>query len=422
MKRYINPSNIVQDELVLRPLMAQSALQAQTAELFEAIKASGDQAVKDYTLRFDGVAIDSLAAVPNTTNIAKGTKLAINSAMSAITTFHKAQVFVEPKVETYTGVVCWREARPIRRVGLYVPGGTAPLVSTALMLGIPAQVAGCSEIVLCTPPNQDGAIGPEISYIANALGITEIYRIGGAQAIAAMSVGTESITPVDKLFGPGNQYVTAAKQYAYQTGTGIDMLAGPSEVMVIADTSANPRYVAADLLSQAEHGKDSQVVLLAIDSKFATAVLAEVEIQLKSLPRKLIAKQALENSFCITFESISQCVDFANRYAPEHLIINTKGAEQVAQTVTAAGSVFIGQYSPESAGDYVSGTNHTLPTNGSASNTSGLSVADFQTIIQFQELSSQGLKTIAQSITTLAAIEGLQAHANAVTIRSNDIT
>lgn len=417
MRQYKNLSDQELRRLQKRPLMGEAELREQVIALFEEVKTNGDQAVKDYTQKFDNVRVDDLVAPRRDNKIAHEVKMAINTAIRSITKFHKNQLIVEPKMQTYPGVTCWRESRPIRRVGLYVPGGTAPLLSTALMLGIPASLAGCTEIVLCTPPDSNGNIAPEIQYIAKKLGINEVYRIGGAQAIAAMCLGTEMIKPVDKLFGPGNQYVTAAKQYAYEIGTGIDMIAGPSEVMVIADQVADPSFVAADLLSQAEHGEDSQVVLLVDDESVVAKVLEEINIQLQNLPRKSIAQKSLENSFCIVFETIAECVEFANQYAPEHLILNSENATLIAGDVTAAGSVFIGSYAPESAGDYASGTNHTLPTNQCARSTSGLSLADFQIMIQFQELTKQGLDRIASSVVTLATAEGLQAHANAVRIR-----
>lgn len=323
----------------------------------------------------------------------------------------------DKKVETAPGVICWQEVRPIEKVGLYVPGGSAPLISTALMLGIPAVLAGCKNIIVCTPPNKLGKVEPAICYVAKKLGVKKIFCVGGIQAIAAMSVGTATIPKVDKIFGPGNQYVMAAKQYAINFGVAIDMPAGPSEVMVIADDSARSDYVAADLLSQAEHGPDSQVVLIAKNKEIANSVKAELKKQLSELPRAEIAKKSLKNSFFIILKTQEAMIDFANIYAPEHLIINTKKPDSFVSEINNAGSVFLGAYTPESAGDYASGTNHTLPTSGWARSYSGLSVRDFQRTVSFQKINKQGLNNLSGTIISLALAEGLEAHANAVRIR-----
>jgi len=371
-----------------------------------------------YTEKFDNATIERVNVKAQVYDVSDGVKKAINQAMNNISVFHSAQVTSSiKKVQTTKGVTCWNETRPIERVGIYIPGGTAPLVSTAMMLGIPARIAGCKEIVLCTPPQANGLIPDEIGYIAALLGITEIYSIGGAQAIAAMSLGTQTIRPVDKIFGPGNQYVNAAKQYANENGVAIDMVAGPSEVMVVADEYADPAFVAADLLSQLEHGVDSQAVLVVTARSLAAKVSEEIEAQLQLLSRAEVIRESLQNSYAVVLSDSESCFKFVSMYAPEHLIIATESARSDARKVTRAGSVFIGAYSPESAGDYASGTNHTLPTNGWSKSTSGVSVSSFQTTIQFQELTQDGLASIAKTVNVLAGIEGLDAHASAVTIR-----
>jgi histidinol dehydrogenase len=351
----------------------------------------------------------------------KPLKAAINIAYNNIKAFHMAQQRSEATVETMPGVRCWRKSVAIEKVGLYIPGGTAPLFSTILMLGIPAQIAGCKEIVLCTPPNKNKTIDPVILYTAELVGITKIYTVGGAQAIAAMACGTESIPQVYKIFGPGNQYVTNAKECIQQRGVAIDMPAGPSELLVIADDTCNPAFVASDLLSQAEHGTDSQVVLLSDSEKIIEACLREVVQQTEQLERKKTAIEALKNSKAISLESMQQCIEFSNRYAPEHLIIASKEANELSEEVVNAGSVFLGNYSCESAGDYASGTNHTLPTNGYAKNYSGVSLDSFVKKITYQEINKQGIQNLGKTIEIMAEAEKLTAHKNAVTLRLKDI-
>jgi histidinol dehydrogenase len=344
-------------------------------------------------------------------------KAAIQLAKQNIEKFHSSQIEESKVIETTRGVNCWRESRGIEKIGIYIPGGTAPLFSTVLMLGIPAKLAGCKEIILCTPPNKRGEIDPVILYAANLVGITSVYSVGGIQAIAAMTYGTESIPKVDKIFGPGNQYVTAAKQLAQNIGVAIDMPAGPSEVLIIADKTCNPSFVAADLLSQAEHGADSQVILLSDSEQVVDETLLELVQQLNLLPRKSITKKALKNSKVIVLKNIKECIEFSNEYAPEHLILAIDKAKKEIPNIINAGSVFIGNYSCESAGDYASGTNHTLPTNGYARNYSGVSLDSFVKKITFQKLTKEGIKNIGPAIELMAEAEQLLAHKNAVTLR-----
>lgn len=344
-------------------------------------------------------------------------KAAIQLAKDNISKFHEAQKQPVQKIETTKGVICWRENRAIETVGIYIPGGSAPLFSTVLMLGVPAILAGCKEIILCTPPNSEGKINPAILYTASLLGITKIYCVGGIQAIAAMTFGTEIIAPVNKIFGPGNQYVTAAKQMAQNFGIAIDMPAGPSEVLVIAAESCNPIFVAADLLSQAEHGADSQVILLSNNEKVIDDTLVEISKQLEVLPRKGIAAKAIENSKAILLNNIDECIELSNLYAPEHLIIAVENATNIVSQITNAGSIFLGNYSCESIGDYASGTNHTLPTNGYARNYSGVSLDSFVKKITIQDVSEEGIQNIGPSVELMAEAEGLWAHKNAVTVR-----
>ncbi|MDP1744715.1 MAG: histidinol dehydrogenase, partial [Bacteroidota bacterium] len=344
-------------------------------------------------------------------------KAAIQLAKSNIEKFHAAQIETSGVIETTKGVNCWRESRAIEKVGIYIPGGSAPLFSTVLMLGIPAKLAGCKEIVLCTPPDKKGEIDPAILYTANLVGITSVYSIGGIQAIAAMAFGTQTVPKADKIFGPGNQYVTAAKQAAQQSGIAIDMPAGPSEVLIIADKSCNPSFVAADLLSQAEHGADSQVILLSDDEKVLDKITVELKNQLKALPRKEVAEKALKNSKAIILKNTQECIEFSNLYAPEHLILATVKAKKMIPEIINEGSVFLGNYSCESAGDYASGTNHTLPTNGYARSYSGVSLDSFVKKITFQELSREGIQNIGPAIELMAEAEQLFAHKNAVTLR-----
>ncbi|RMF26520.1 MAG: histidinol dehydrogenase, partial [Bacteroidetes bacterium] len=342
---------------------------------------------------------------------------AIGEALANLRRFHAAQIQPRMEVETMPGVRCWRKSVPIERVGLYVPGGSAPLFSTVLMLGVPAMLAGCPEVVLCTPPDPTAKVNPAILFTAGLLGIERVFRIGGAQAIAALAYGTESIPRVDKIFGPGNAYVTRAKQLVQLEGTAIDMPAGPSEVLVLADDSAEPAFVAADLLSQAEHGPDSQVVLVSLDASLPERVQQEIERRLEALPRASIARQALENSLTVHFDEVEQALAFSNAYAPEHLLLQTRDPQTLAEKVRQAGSVFLGPFSPESVGDYASGTNHTLPTNGFARAYSGLSVDDFVRKITFQQLSAEGLQNIASVVEVMAEAENLQGHAEAVRVR-----
>jgi histidinol dehydrogenase len=413
-------------ELIRRPVIDSKMLQSAVREILDAVKADGDTALRQFSRKYDGVRLVEIEVQKNEfntilTDVDDDLRLAIETARENITRFHKSQVEKIRKIETSPGVVCWRKNVPIGRVGLYIPGGTAPLFSTVLMLGIPALIAGCPEVILCTPPNKEGRIHPVILYTAQILGIERIFKIGGAQAIAAMAYGTPSVPRVAKIFGPGNQYVTLAKQIVSTQGVAIDMPAGPSEVAVIADRFANPDFVAADLLSQAEHGADSQVICLTDDAEFVTKIMQAVEEQLALLPRRAIAEKSLVSSRLILLKDLDEAMEFANEYAPEHLILQTENPEQLAEKVVNAGSVFIGAYSPESAGDYASGTNHTLPTNGYARNYSGVSVDSFVKKITFQALSASGLENIGPAVERMAAEEKLQAHRNAVRVRLNAI-
>lgn len=418
------PEQSIWETLAQRPVESETNLDDVVKDILTEVKSQGDRALINYTKVFDKANIERLQLSEDELEkaaIKKELQQAIELAKGNIERFHKAQVFEEPVVETTTGVKCWRKSVPIEKVGLYIPGGSAPLFSTVLMLGIPAQIAGCSEIILCTPPDKNGAINSAILFTAKLIGIKKIFKVGGAQAIAAMAYGTESIPQVSKIFGPGNQFVTKAKSLVQQSGVAIDMPAGPSEVLVIADDSCNPTFVAADLLSQAEHGKDSQVILLSNSEKALKSILKEVEGQLATLPRNEIATLALKNSLSILFDSLDECLAFSNLYAPEHLILTCRENEKLANKVVNAGSVFIGKYSCESAGDYASGTNHTLPTNGYAKNYSGVSVDSFVKKITFQELSAQGIQKIGPSIEIMAEAEDLMAHKNAVTVRLKEL-
>lgn len=411
------------EKQIRRPYSSTEDLVQLIKKVFLDVKNEGDKSLRFYTYLFDKVKIDEIRFKINKTKpskeISDELKAAIKLATKNIEIFHKAQIQVSDKIETTKGVTCWRENRPIEKVGIYIPGGTAPLLSTVLMLAIPAKIAGCKEIILCTPPDKNGDINPAILYTANFIGVNSIFKLGGIQAIAALTFGTESVPKVDKIFGPGNQYVTAAKQEALNYGLAIDMPAGPSEVLIIADETAIPEFVAADLLSQAEHGTDSQVVLLSNNKNMIEESLKALEQQLAVLPRKAIAKKALENSKAILLNNVHECFELSNRYAPEHLIIATKNASKNIELIENAGSVFIGNYSCESAGDYASGTNHTLPTNGFARNYSGVSVESFMKKITFQELTKEGLERIGAAIEIMAEAEELMAHKNAVTIRLN---
>lgn len=391
--------------------------------ILSTVKADGDPALQSYTEQFDGVKLSSLFIDEEELKglaslIPISVKNAIDIAYKNIHIFHTAQLKSEDKVETMPGVNCWRESRAIEKVGLYVPGGSAVLPSTFLMLGIPARIAGCKEIVVCSPPQSDGKINSYIAYVATLLNIKKVYLIGGAQAVAAMAYGTETIPKVDKIFGPGNRYVTEAKKQV-QNVIAIDMPAGPSEVLVVADQSAQPAFVAADLLAQAEHGPDSQAILVSTDQKIIDETLIQIETQLNDLPRRDIASKAIDNSYIIYVDTLAEAMEFSNQYAPEHLILATDQFEQLIPLISNAGSVFLGNLTPESAGDYASGTNHTLPTSGFARAFSGVSVDTFLKKITFQHLSKLGLENIAATVETLASAEGLQAHKNAISIRLN---
>ncbi len=413
-------------EILRRPALDTENLFDTVRSIIDRVKAEGDKAVLDYEARFDKVELASLAVTEEEMQeavkaVGVELKAAIYLAQNNIETFHAAQRFTGKKVETMEGVTCWQKAVGIEKVGLYIPGGTAPLFSTVLMLAVPAKLAGCKEIVLCSPPGKDGKIHPAVLFAARVAGVSKIYKAGGVQAIAAMAYGTESIPKVYKIFGPGNQYVTAAKQLVSLRDVAIDMPAGPSEVEVLADETANPVFVAADLLSQAEHGADSQALLITTSEKLQKEVMYEVERQLGYLPRRDIAAKALENSKLIVVNDMEEALQMTNEYAPEHLIIQTTDYHQLAERVTNAGSVFLGPLSPESAGDYASGTNHTLPTNGYAKAYSGVSLDSFIRKITFQEILPQGMCAIGPAIEVMAANEQLDAHKNAVTVRLNSI-
>jgi histidinol dehydrogenase len=427
MKTINNPPQSKWEKLAERPLIKQRKLMKTVEKMFYDIHRKGDKAVLSYSRQFDYTDQTALAVAEET--IAKAADLiperlkqAIELARKNIETFHRAQQEEVRKVETSPGVLCWRESRPIERIGIYIPGGTAPLFSTVLMLAVPARIAGCSEIVLCTPPDEKGEIHPAILYTAQLTGITKIFAAGGIQAIGAMTFGTESIPKVDKIFGPGNQYVMAAKRSAQFYGVAIDMPAGPSEVLVIADQTSNPVFVAADLLSQAEHGPDSQVILLSDSKQVIKAVNRELDAQLPSLPRQEIAAQALKNSRAILFKELDDCMAFSNQYAPEHLILAVENPVLLSRGVVNAGSVFLGNYSCESAGDYASGTNHTLPTGGNARAYSGVSLDSFVKKITFQQINEDGIMSIGNAIETMAEAEQLHAHRNAVTLRLGSVT
>ena len=422
MKRYNKPSKSTWKTICKRPEINSADLSSIVNGILENVKINGDSAIRLYAEKFDGVSLKNCLTSEQEISVSKKQvsqelKSAIQLAKKNIECFHKGQKESINRIETSDGVECWRESRAIEKVGLYIPGGTAPLFSTVLMLGIPAKLAGCAEIVLCTPPAKDGSINPAILYTADLIGINKIYKVGGAQAISAMAFGTESIPKVYKIFGPGNQYVTKAKELVQQTGTAIDMPAGPSEVLVIADESCKPSFVAADLLSQAEHGADSQVILLSPSDDVIDKVLNEIDSQINELPRKEVAKLALKQSRAIQCASIEECVELSNYYAPEHLIIASEKAENLLGQIQNAGSVFVGNYSCESAGDYASGTNHTLPTNGYARNYSGVSLDSFIRKITFQRLTEKGIQNIGPSIECMAEAEQLFAHKNAVSLR-----
>lgn len=410
--------------LMKRPALDRAALDATVDRVFEAVKQNGDDALRAFSRQFDG--LDDYQMVFSKSAIAKAAQKvparlakAIDEAFANIEAFHAAQKLAHLAVETTPGIRCERRAVPVNRVGLYVPGGTAPLFSSLLMLGIPARLAGCSQITVCTPPRRDHTLDPALAYVAQSLALDQVFACGGAQAVAAMSYGTATIPAVDKIFGPGNQYLTRAKERAREEGLAIDMPAGPSEVLVIADGGADPTFIAADLLSQAEHGADSQVFLLSPSADLIEKTLVALSEQLKALPRAALANEALAQSKALLMPDLSTCFDFSNAYAPEHLILQIAEARAWAEKVQCAGSVFLGRWTPESLGDYASGTNHTLPTNGYARNYSGVSLSSFQNFITFQEASRQGLEALGETVMTMAQAERLAGHAEAVRIRLN---
>ena len=424
MKKYKLPRKEKWPEICARPTFNNNELTEQVNSVLESVKKSGDSAIQRFTNEFDGVDLSDFKAsedeIERASNaVSDDLKAAIQLAKINIETFHRGQIELPQVIETMPGVQCWRESSAIEKVGLYIPGGSAPLFSTILMLGIPALIAGCKEVILCTPPNKNGEINPAILYTANLVGITQIFKIGGAQAVGAMAFGTETVPTVYKIFGPGNQYVTKAKELIQRQGVAIDMPAGPSEVLVIADSTCNPSFVASDLLSQAEHGADSQVIIVSDDANVLEKTNAAVLDQLERLPRKEIAQKALENSKSILLSSIEECMELSNYYAPEHLIIASENPERLSKSIVNAGSVFLGNYSCESAGDYASGTNHTLPTNGYARNYSGVSLDSFVRKITFQKISKTGIQAIGPAIELMAEAEELFAHKNAVSIRLN---
>ena len=426
MKIYSNPKKSEWSKLLKRPTQTVGDIEATVNAVFTDVKDNGDLAIKRYTSKFDGVDLkdftvseDEITKASN--SVSPQLKNAIQLAKSNIEKFHQAQQTNRVEVATMPGVNCWQEKRPIQSVGLYIPGGTAPLFSTVLMLAVPANIAGCKEIVLCTPPNKEGKVASEILYAAQLCGVTKIFKVGGIQAVAGMTFGTQSIPQVYKIFGPGNQYVTVAKQLATKFGVAIDMPAGPSELLVMADETANPRFVASDLLSQAEHGIDSQVILVSTSEDFAKQVNKEVAIQVEALPRKDIAKQAISNSKSIVVANFQTALELIDDYGPEHFIVATKDNSFFVDNISNTGSVFIGNYTPESAGDYASGTNHTLPTNGFSKAYSGVNLDSFQKSITFQEISKEGIVNIGNAIELMAESEGLQAHKNAVSLRLKDL-
>ena len=426
MKKILYPNKADWAEMLRRPMQNVSTFFENVSTILKNVKTNGDAAVLEYEEQFDKVKLTSLAVTEEEMKEAEAQvpielKVAILLAQRNIYTFHKKQKFEGKKVETMEGVTCWQKAVGIEKVGLYIPGGTAPLFSTVLMLAVPAKIAGCKEIVLCTPPDKEGKVNPAILYAAQVSGVSKIFKAGGVQAIGAMAYGTESVPKVYKIFGPGNQYVMAAKQQVAMHDVAIDMPAGPSEVMVIADETSNPAFVAADLLSQAEHGVDSQVVLVTTSEKFLGEVEYEVQHQLSRLPRWQIAEKSLENSKLILVKDMDEAIEMTNEYAPEHLIIETKDYMDLAEKVVNAGSVFLGAYTPESAGDYASGTNHTLPTNGYAKAYSGVSLDSFIRKITFQEINREGIQNIGPAIEVMASNEHLDAHKNAVSVRLNSL-
>ncbi|HEX8266861.1 MAG TPA: histidinol dehydrogenase [Pyrinomonadaceae bacterium] len=413
-------------DIIARPTFETASLESIVSSILDDVKLNGDAALRHYTAKFDKAKIENFAVSETEFEEAENLisaelKQAIFHAKENLEIFHRSHIEKPERIETTPGVVCWRESRAIERVGLYIPGGTAPLFSTVLMLAIPARIAGCGEIVLCSPPDSTGKIHPAILFAARVCGTTKVFKIGGVQAIAAMAYGTETVPQVYKIFGPGNQFVTCAKQMVAREGIALDMPAGPSEVAVLADETAVPAFVAADLLSQAEHGADSQVLFVTIEEKMIEPVLRELESQLNRLPRRDLTAQALENSRAVLVKNTDEAIELLNEYAPEHLILACQNDEEIAAKVVNAGSVFLGNYSCESAGDYASGTNHTLPTNGAARAYSGVSVDSFVKKITFQKLSAEGIKNLGATIEAMAAAEGLEAHKNAVTLRLKEL-
>ncbi|QED36870.1 histidinol dehydrogenase [Antarcticibacterium arcticum] len=426
MKKIINPEKRDWEEILRRPTQTLDDIEATVTEVFSEIRKKGDTAVAKYTALFDGVNLENVKVSSEEIKeaellVSSELKEAIALAKANIEKFHRAQVSQRINVTTTPGVECWQEKRPIEKVGLYIPGGTAPLFSTILMLATPANIAGCREIVLCTPPNKEGKVHPAILYTAALSGVTQIFKIGGIQAIGALTFGTETVPKVYKIFGPGNQFVTVAKQLATRHNVAIDMPAGPSELLVVADDTANASFVASDLLSQAEHGADSQVILVSTSNTFLDSVEIEIETQIKNLPRKDVAKRSIENSRLIFVEDDTTALELINEYGPEHLIICTRNEEFYVDGIINAGSVFIGNYTPESAGDYASGTNHTLPTNGYAKQYSGVNLDSFLKSMTFQKINEEGIKAIGPAIELMAEAEGLQAHKNAVSLRLNEL-
>lgn len=427
MKTVIYPNSALQQQLLQRPQQQKSQVEAAVNTIIDRVKKDGDTALKSYAIQFDNAVLENLQVTMQeiqqaATLVDTPLKAAIQTAFDNIYKFHKACFTQDyPVVETMPGITCWRKSLPIKKVGLYIPGGSAPLFSTVLMLAVPAKIAGNERVILCSPTDSSGNINPVVLYTANLCGVTEIYKVGGAGAIAAMTYGTDSIPAVDKIFGPGNAFVTRAKELAQQAGVAIDMPAGPSEVLIIADQHANPAFVAADLLAQAEHGADSQVILLTDSVALSDAVNEQLNLQLSSLSRKLTTAKALENSTTIVLPDIAACVNWSDVYAPEHLIINTTNADEVAQQIQVAGSIFIGSYTCESLGDYASGTNHTLPTYGYARNYSGVSVDSFVNKVTYQKATPQGIKNLGPAVELMATAEGLDAHKNAVSVRLREL-
>jgi len=422
MNIILNPIAATWESILQRPTSNYADLEEVVSQIFKEVKEKGDSAISKYTSLFDGIEVGTTLVTDQEIEFAINEvpdelKAAINLAKANIEKFHLAQKSEKIEVETTEGVLCWQEKRPIQKVGLYIPGGTAPLFSTVLMLAIPAKIANCSEIIICSPPNKKGEIHPAILYTAQLCGITKIYKVGGIQAIAAMTFGTATVPKVYKIFGPGNQFVTVAKQKATQFGVAIDMPAGPSELLIVADDSANSSFIASDLLSQAEHGTDSQVILVTTSKTILNEVESEISKQIQNLPRKAIAEKAIANSKLIYVENDAVALDLINEYGPEHLIICCENESYYVNAIENAGSVFIGNFTPESAGDYASGTNHTLPTNGFAKNYSGLNLDSFQKAMTFQKISEKGIQNIGNAIEIMAEAEGLQAHKTAVSLR-----